>query len=375
MMRNSSNRQNGSAIVTASIWLVVLVGLTALAVDVGRLMVIRNELQNAADAAALAGANCLDKTTATSGTDCTSSFSSTLNWTVASTKAKNSIGLNKSDNASLVDGVVEAGYWNVNGGAAIQPTTLSPIGPCTISGGVMVTACDKPAVRVTVSRATGSNGGPVGVLVSTMFGGAKIPISASAVAVLSSPSQVLPGAVIPFAINLCLFNKYWDSVNNVPVLFKSTDVDPYGWSKVGQPWELVMGSSYHYGTCDSGQWTTFGQDLTDVPSVRNLIDNGNPNPLSIGQNTYIEPGTKTNLFDYLGAAYIGKDVTVIVVDTTSLASKGFTPIVAFAGFHIDDAVGGSTKYVKGHFIKGNITNGSSGIGPSFGTYTPPRLAQ
>lgn len=375
MMRNSSNKQNGSTIVTASIWLVVLVGLTALAVDVGRLMVIRNELQNAADAAALAGANCLDRATAASGTDCTSTFSSTLNWTIASTKAKNSVGLNKSDNASLVDGVVETGYWNVNGGTAIQPTTLSPLGPCTMSGGVMVTACDKPAVRVTVSRATGSNGGPVSALVSTMFGGAKIPISASAVAVLSSPGQVLPGAVIPFAINLCLFNKFWDSVNNVPVLFKSTDVDPYGWSTVGQPWELIMGSSYHYGTCESGQWTTFGQDLTDVPSVRNLIDNGNPSPLSIGQNTYIEPGTKTNLFDYLGAAYIGKDVTVVVVDTTSLASKGFTPVVAFAGFHIDDAVGGSGKYVKGHFIKGNITNGSSGIGPSFGTYTPPRLAR
>lgn len=376
-MHNSSNRQKGATIVTVSLWLIVLTGLTALAFDVGRLLIIRNELQNAADAAALAGANCLDKTTAPSGTDCTRNFSTTMNWAIAKSKAENSIGLNKSDNKSLVDGVAEPGYWNVNGGTAIQPTTLSPLGPCTISGGVMVTACDKPAIRVTVSRATGSNGGPVTALVSTMFGGAKIPISASAVAVLSSPSQVLPGAVIPIVINLCMFNKYWDSIKNVPINFEKTDVDPNHLSTVGQPWELLIGSAYHYGTCESGQWTSFGTGANDVPTVRDFINNGNPDPLSIGQDTYIEPGTKASLYDTLANKYTGADVSLLVVDRpdpTGLDSKGLTPIVAFAGFHIDE-VNKQSKYIRGHFIQGSITNGSSGVGPAFGTYTPARIAK
>ena len=75
----------------------------------------------------------------------------------------------------------------------------------------MTTQCDKPAVMVTLGRTTGSNGGPVGTLIATMFNGAAIPISARAVAVLSSPGNVLPGALIPQAINKCMFDKYWDT--------------------------------------------------------------------------------------------------------------------------------------------------------------------
>ena len=45
--------------VTAAFFLTALLGFAALAIDVAYLLVVRNELQNAADAAALAGAPCL----------------------------------------------------------------------------------------------------------------------------------------------------------------------------------------------------------------------------------------------------------------------------------------------------------------------------
>ncbi len=51
--------QKGAVAVIVAVCLVVFVGFTALAVDVGHLYVVRNELQNAADAGALAGARCL----------------------------------------------------------------------------------------------------------------------------------------------------------------------------------------------------------------------------------------------------------------------------------------------------------------------------
>lgn len=53
---NQANGQHGAVIVFAALLLMVLLGFTALAVDIGHLAVVRNELQNAADAGALAGA-------------------------------------------------------------------------------------------------------------------------------------------------------------------------------------------------------------------------------------------------------------------------------------------------------------------------------
>jgi hypothetical protein len=54
-----SNNQRGASAIIIAICLIMLVGFIALAIDVGHLMVARNELQNAADAGALAGAGNL----------------------------------------------------------------------------------------------------------------------------------------------------------------------------------------------------------------------------------------------------------------------------------------------------------------------------
>ena len=48
--------ESGQAMVFVALFLVVLMGFAALAVDVGAMTVQRSKLQNAADAAALAGA-------------------------------------------------------------------------------------------------------------------------------------------------------------------------------------------------------------------------------------------------------------------------------------------------------------------------------
>jgi hypothetical protein len=51
--------QRGVTILLVAIVMVVLIGFAALAIDIGHLFVVRNELQNAADAGALAGARVL----------------------------------------------------------------------------------------------------------------------------------------------------------------------------------------------------------------------------------------------------------------------------------------------------------------------------
>lgn len=378
MLRNSPERQQGAMFISMALVLISLLGFAALAVDVGRLMIARNELQNAADAAALAGANCLDKTTASSGSDCTSTVASSLNWTIASAKASSTIGQNKADGKLLTDGTVSTGYKNLAGTpAGLQPITLSPVG-----------TNDKPAVMVQLSKDTGKNGGAVQTLIATMFGVAAVPIVAKAVAVRSSPGNVLPSSVIPITINKCMYDQFWDAATGTPKIYTGTPLDPYGLSTIGQPWEFKIGSAYHYGSCYSGQWTSFELDVNSQSAIGSLINGGNPTSLEIGDNTWIQPGTKTASYNDLDAKYptplspptanvsSSLNITLIVVDIASdLTSKGIAPIVAFAGFHIDDIQGGSGKYVQGHFLKGNTTAGSGGIGPFYGTYTPARLAQ
>src|SRR5690349_18062863 len=51
--------QQGAVAVMVAVFLVVLAGMTALVLDIGHALVARNQLQNASDAAALAGARAL----------------------------------------------------------------------------------------------------------------------------------------------------------------------------------------------------------------------------------------------------------------------------------------------------------------------------
>lgn len=375
--------------------LIILTGFAVLAIDVGRIYVVRNEMQNVADAAVLAGANCLNRQSRPgSTTECKRDTQATLNWDRAIAKATNQLSRNTADNRAISSTdsghQIEVGYWNVNGGTTLQPISLSPLGPCTVVGGVMITACDKPAIRVTITKDIGKNNGPITMLTRVMFGGSDVPMTAKAVAVISSPGNVLPGSLIPQAINKCMFDKYWDSVTNSPKTATTSTLtyqDKNGNKTysipqtIGQPWQIRIGSSYHYDTCDAGQWTSFKQDVNNTPTVIDLINNGNPDSLGIGENTWIEPGTAATLYDTLADKYpvLPADVTVVVVDQSSDLSKGPAPIVAFAGFRIDVIKGSSGQnpkfYIEGHFTKGVTTSGSSGIGPYYGTYTPPRLAQ
>ncbi len=51
--------ERGATFVVVALLIIVLVGVAALAIDTGHLFVVRNELQNAADAGCLAGSPIL----------------------------------------------------------------------------------------------------------------------------------------------------------------------------------------------------------------------------------------------------------------------------------------------------------------------------
>ena len=58
-LRNQRGKRRGSIVVLAALLMVLLVGMLAFAIDIGYMSTVKAELQNAADAAALAGAERL----------------------------------------------------------------------------------------------------------------------------------------------------------------------------------------------------------------------------------------------------------------------------------------------------------------------------
>lgn len=374
MRSGSRGKQRGTVAITVAMSMVLLLGSGALAIDIGNLMVARNELQNAADAAALAGAGCLKPRA-----ECGNATATQPDWTTGSGAASTfstATTSNKVQGAYPTVSTVATGYWNATGTpSGLQAQTITP------------GAYDLPAVQVTIRKDGSNANGAVPVFLATVFGGVtSLKSSAVATAVLSSPGNVGPGGLFPLAMSQCLFNTYWNSSTDSPAL-SPTSGTVSGFSDpqvAGQPYIFRIGSSYHYGTCDSGQWTTFNVNDNSASYAKGLISNGNSTTFSVNATpgTWIQTGTEDTLFKSTAACSAAGNgqcawVTVAVVNDPS-TTGGFQPVLAFACLHILDAQNGSGQYVVAQMTNDMShceTPNSGGVGPSYGAYTPPRLVQ
>lgn len=300
----------------AAVGMVMFLGLGALALDIGRIVSVKSELQKAADAAALAGARSLN---ADPGVP-------TINWTppwnTGQTMAVQTARQNSADNQQISSCQVQAGYWDLTWTWNNAPANLK-------SQGISPSSTDVPAVKVTLSRKAGQGNSPVALLLAPILGTNTADVSASSVAVLISQlpvSSIPAGDAFPLATP-----KSW-----VDQLYNPNADSP----------SFRIGSDYHYD--DGGQWTSFFLDVNNVPAIRNLIDTGNPGPLHVGDQIWIEPGTKDSLYSY-AQERIGYTVLIPVVPD-DFDTHAETTLLAFVAFKIEDAVGGSGKYIQGHFV-------------------------
>ncbi|HEX4870569.1 MAG TPA: TadG family pilus assembly protein [Moraxellaceae bacterium] len=338
-------RQRGAVAIMVAFFLIMVMGFLALAVDSFHLFVVRNELQNDADAAALAGAGSLFA----------SNESAEPDFTTAESKARSAIPINPSLNAVLADGDVTGGYWNSTDG--FQPNPMTP------------GAGDYAALRVKVTRSAGSNGGPVELFVAGLVGVASAPTGATAVAAVFPPGVSNPGGLFPVALTNCLFEHFWNYTSNNP------EVDPV----TGEPYIFKIGTPYQYEGCDTGQWTSFLLDKNDTTTIRDLIANGNPDAIALNDETWLEPGVKAALYNTVHDCSAAGDrsceyVTMPVIETDDVSVHAQTPVKAFACVRILDAVGGSEKYVLVQMTVGCHIDGTGG-GPYYGTTLPPKLVQ
>lgn len=352
---------------------VFIFGIAAFGIDLTRALVVRNEVQNAADAAALAGAGVLFPPVA-----------GQPNWTAARTLAGTQVRSNKSEGVALATVTTSVGFWNIVTRSSAWDTSITP------------GANDVPALKVVVERDTGLNSGPMLMSFGRLLGFNEMPAGATAVAIITWPASAGPGALAPYAMSKCVLDNFWDSTTGLPR------------GDANGTYELVLGNKNECrpapANCDCGQWTSLDLDTTDVPTVRDLMVNGNGTSLSIGDPIFIQPGMKSTSYGDFDSQLGGKNVTIPVVDTATcdLATKGECPIVAYACFHVDYAVQGGqktncqngtlrtppitrtyvdplddNKCIVGYLVAGacRIPGGGGGGGTYYGSYVPPRLGQ
>lgn len=346
-MKTFAHRQRGAVAPLVALMLPVLIGSAAFVIDLAYVHVVRNELQNDADAAALAGAHALvDASTAT------------VRWAEATAQAQQSVPLNRAAGQSLSDAQVQTGYWNLKGQpSGLQPQTLVP------------TVWDAPAVAVTVRKATGQNQGPVQTFFARFWKILGIEQQVTAVAAPNSPGTMQPGGVFPLAMAQCLYDNYWDRSVYPP----RPRIDP----ATGKPYVFKIGSGYHYGVCSSGEWTSLLNDANDVGTIRQLIAQGNPVSLEMGQNIWIEPGSKSSLYQTVQNCSVAGDRSceyVVVPTVTQTDNHALSPITGFACLRILDANGGQ-KYVLAEMSNRCNTSLAGGAGPNYGVLQPPSLVQ
>ncbi len=340
-----ARHQRGGVAILTALLVPVFLGFAALAIDIAYFHVVRNELRNDADAAALAGARYLY-----------SGGGHAPNWAMASQQAVLAVALNRAAGQPLSQATVRVGYWNLlNNPGHLQPLPMTP------------TANDVPAVEVTVARAVGYNGGPVQTFFARIWGRDFQPLSATAMAGPTSPDSMGAGAAFPFVMPQCMFDTYWNASTYPP--------GPRNDPSTGRPYVFQLGSTYHYSTCTSGNWTSFLLNTNNVPTIRTLIANGNPSPLQIGQNIWVQPGTRTTLFQTVAACsaagtraceYVALPV-VQNVETHRLA-----PIRAFACLRILNAIP-NQQYIQAEMSTQCPPASSSGLGLGYGIVSPPSL--
>ena len=124
-------------------------------------------------------------------------------------------------------------------------------------------------------------------------------------------------------------------------------------------------------------WSTFKVDSDSNAYTKELILTGNPDPISIGDNVYLQPGVRA--VDYgpneMGK-FINQTVVLPIVDPVTLVEKTMAPIIGFIAFHITGFSQGG-QYIEGYFDKEYAITNPQGIGlPNAGvpsSPSPPKL--
>jgi Flp pilus assembly protein TadG len=293
--------QKGVVMILVTIAIFSLIGFAALAIDVGHLFVVRNELKNAADAGALAGARILYNNNGTAVNP--NANQSAHDAAVANQSEKLAVEVNWSSGNT---GDVERGHWR------FAPSTFTPnpsLAPVDLWGVTTAELNENTnfinAVRVRTRR----EATPAASFFARIFGIKNFGLSAESVAYIGFAGTLEPHAVDqPFALckqSLLINGEYECSVGR------------------------LMNDNEQ-----TGGWTNFSQypcDTANASSVDRLIcSGGNPTPIVFGYPMGMTNGTQASNFRGLrdcwapGGKYPTRKwpLTLPVIDCTQKPTGG-----------------------------------------------------
>jgi Flp pilus assembly protein TadG len=412
------NNQHGAIIVMTAILLITILGFLGLAIDIGYMMTVRNQLQNAADAAALEGAHHLVDSPAPNfnqaKTHAIAAFTSDLENT-----ANNVVLAIDGSDANQID----TGYWDMSGSL---PGINHPSGSIPGTNTNLV-----PAVKVSVPMNSVINN-PINTFFMNILGNLSYNMRATAVAVAPpAPSCIGEGALLPFVMNKCAYDEFWDSSTNpgspklvpdgttslpgYPTYKNNGKIDIAGPTETaGQPWKFWLTSTYHADNrtgsqCAAGQWSALNTNASNKNSEQTISDiiqnfgksnsnidcsNGTNNSqvwISNGTMSVVYDNLSKNQYSILKCASIPAGTTgscayalIPVIDVpknTSIPTGTYQTVVAFACVHITTAKGGPDFYIEVQMVAENDPNNAKycvapnagGVGPGYGVAQPPGL--
>ena len=211
--------QRGVTAVVVAIAIVMLMGFVALAVDVGFVAATKNELQNVADSAALAGTELLGNiyTGKTQAQMDVYNCSTAGDCALIIAQAQDVVGSGKNiaggEDIVIDSGDVIIGKWD---GTSLTPSNGYPSGPVP------------DAVKVTARRdSTAGGNGPISTFFAKIFNINTVDVKADATADLSGLSKIAPGGLpIPVGVSIDMFNgQFCDE----PLIFHPTTTSCAGW--------------------------------------------------------------------------------------------------------------------------------------------------
>ena len=278
LIQSLSRDQRGVTAIMVAICLFVLIGFGALAVDIGHLCVAHNELQNAADAGALAGARFLyndDGTAVNPGANQIAYDAATANMSEQNPVDVNWTGGNAGD--------AQRGHWSFATRTFTPNDSLLPTELWGVSTADLDTDTDFiNAVKVTARR----QATPIASFLAGIFGHVSFEDAANATAWLGY-AGTLPPNEVDQPIAICQ-----DSILN--------DSGEYT-CNVGR----MINSGQDNATNETGGWTSFNQDDpctggTNAQEVKSLVcADGNPEIIFLGENMATNGGDIQSAFNKL----------------------------------------------------------------------------
>ena len=147
---------SGAVALMTAIGLVAVCGAAALATDIGHLISVKNELQMAADASALAGARGLCTQIPASA-----SFVDKPNWVNGSAMATDILKKNSADGRLLANSNTQLGFWDLRWHLNTAPRDSTTGAITLLAQTTPPNPLYIPAVRVKIDKNSGVNSGKV----------------------------------------------------------------------------------------------------------------------------------------------------------------------------------------------------------------------